>query len=704
MRRWLVNFGLLLFAFAAGAQPALKTQVRLILPVQSVRAGETILAGVELRSAPGWHTYWRNPGDSGLATHIDWTLPAGVSAGDIRWPIPEKLTELDLVTYIYSKPVILIVPLTIASNVPPGALALKAKVSWLECAKECVPGNGRIEGAVTVGESTIPSADAGTIVAAEKELPSTVPGSAQARWEKAATGDVRPLIVEWDIKEEGKDFFPYASDKFEVNGKTESVPHNDARVRIRKMVKKTEGNWPTEIVGVVASVNSTGYEVKLALNAGNGTSTVGSDSGIALGSPGMAKMLWFAFLGGLILNVMPCVLPVIALKILGFVQQSKGARGEVKKLGLIYCAGVLISFLVLAILIIGVKRAGHLPSWGMQFQDARFLVVMTTLVTLVSLNLFGVFEIVLGGRAMGVAGELASKEGSSGAFFNGILATALATPCTAPFLAPALGFALAQSPGVIVLIFLTVGLGLAAPYLVLSWNPDWLKFLPKPGAWMERFKVAMGFPMLATAIWMFSLAAAHFGRRGTLWLGLYLVCVGMAAWTWGEFVQRGTRRKALAMVIALALFGAGYGYALEKELRWRSPIPVESSGASLKEGPDGIDWQPWSPAAVEKARAEGHPVLVDFTAAWCLTCQLNKKSSIEISSVREKLKAINAVSFLADHTNIDPVITAELRKYGRAGVPLVLVYPKNTAEPAIALPDGLFLPGTLLDALDKASK
>ncbi len=703
MRRWLLLAIGMLSGLGVGAQPAFKTQVRLILPAQIVRPGETILAGVELRSAAGWHTYWRNPGESGLATRIEWTLPSGVSAEEIRWPVPEKLVEADIVTYVYRQPAILIVPLKTAATAPAGSVQIKARVSWLECDKECVPGNARLEGAFSIGESTVASSDAATIVAAQKALPGNSAAPARAFWEKAPAGDSRAMIIEWETKEEGRDFFPYANDKFEVAGKSEILKSSDGKFRLRKMVKKTEGGWPAEISGVLATGNSTGYEVKLALDVGTVTSGIGNDSASSMAGPGWVKMLWFAFFGGLILNVMPCVLPVIALKILGFVQQSKGAPAEVKKLGIIYALGVLASFLVLALLVIGVQRAGHLASWGMQFQNAQFLVVMTTLVTLVSLNLFGVFEVVLGGRAMGAAGELASKDGPSGAFFNGILATALATPCTAPFLAPALGFAFSQSPGVIILMFLVAGLGLAAPYLILSWNPEWLRFLPKPGAWMERFKVAMGFPMLATAIWMFSLAAAHFGKRGTLWLGLYLVFVGMAVWVWGEFVQRGSRRKALATVIALALFATGYGYALEKELHWRAPGPVERSGLSLKESPEGIDWQPWSLAAVEKARAEGHPVLVDFTADWCLTCQVNKKTSLEISAVRQKLVAIGAVSFLADNTSENPAIAAELKKYGRAGVPLVLVYPKEPGAAAMDLPS-LLTPGIVLEALEKASK
>src|SRR5208283_842300 len=382
------------------------------------------------------------------------------------------------------------------------------------------------------------------------------------------------------------------------------------------------------------------------------------------------RMLLYAFIGGLILNIMPCVLPVVALKILGFINHAQHVPRRVRALGLIYAAGVLVSFLALAAIVIGVKTAGHHAGWGMQFGSPEFIVVLTTLITLVALNLFGVFEVTLGGRTLSAAGQLTAKQGAPGAFFNGLLATALATPCTAPFLAPALGFAFAQSSSLIILIFLFVGLGLAAPYVVLSWNPAWLKFLPKPGAWMEKFKIAMGFPMLLTAVWLFNLATGDYGTN-VLWLGVFLVLMAFAAWIFGTFVQRGRAGKGVALVIVLILVTGGYAFALENELHWREPIVAATAG-SLKASPDGIDWQPWSLEAVAQARAGGNPILVDFTADWCLTCQVNKKTSIEVSSVRQKLKEISAVALVGDYTHFPDSITAELNRFDRAGVPLVL--------------------------------
>jgi thiol:disulfide interchange protein DsbD len=280
-----------------------------------------------------------------------------------------------------------------------------------------------------------------------------------------------------------------------------------------------------------------------------------------------------------------------------------------------------------------------------------------------------------------------------------MLTTTLATPCTAPFLAPALGFAFSQSAPIILLVFLIVGLGMSAPYLVLSSRPAWLKFLPKPGIWMEKFKIAMGFPMLATVVWLFNIAASSYGKN-VLYLGVFLVATALSAWIFGEFVQRGRKHKVVAACLALLTLAVAYGIFLEKDLHWRARITAHEAG-DLQESADGIAWRPWTPQAVAAARAAGRPVLVDFTADWCLTCQLNRKTSLEITSVREKLKAINAVALAGDYTHFPEAITAELNRYQRAGVPLVLVYSKNPSARAVVLPSVL-TPGVVLTALDQA--
>jgi thiol:disulfide interchange protein DsbD len=714
---------------AALTASAAHTQARLILPADTARPGDTIWAGVDLKMETDWHTYWKNPGAAGYATKIEWQLPPGVTAGEIQWPLPEKLPPVEVTTYGYDDEVVLLVPLKLAADLKPGPLDLKAKVSWLECKAACIPGNGNVEATLNISDQTKASADAALIESWKSKVPQTNGFyQFQAWWENVTNDDTRSFIMSnWrggadkNIKFASVDFFPNTSDNFEVQAATEIISAYSADICLRKAVKKFSGDWPKEISGVLVlqmSNSREGFEVKMPVSdqapagetmsaqsppeSGTGFQPVQAGKMPAPLSQPLWRMLLYAFIGGLILNIMPCVLPVIALKILGFVGESRSDPRHVRKLGLVYALGVLVSFLSLAAIVIGVKAAGHRAGWGMQFGSPVFVVCLTTLVMLVALNLFGVFEVTLGGRALDSAGGLASKHGTAGAFFNGVLATVLATPCTAPFLSIALGFAFAQKAPVILLMFLAVGVGLAAPYIVLSWNPAWLKFLPKPGAWMEKFKIAMGFPMLATAVWLFNLAAGSYGKS-VLWLGVFLVVIAFAAWIFGEFVQRGRTRKGVALVVVLILVVGGYAFALENQLRWREPVKEADTTGSLKESADGIDWQRWSPEAVAKARSEGRPVIVDFTADWCLTCQVNKKTSIEIPSVRAKLKSLDAVTLLGDYTRFPDDITAELNRFNRAGVPLVLVYPKNPEAQPIVLPE-ILTPGVVLDALDRATQ
>ena len=577
----------------------------------------------------------------------------------------------------------------------------------------CIPASQTVDAKLSVGNESKASADAATIDLWKSRLPQVSNTYLfQAAWGGPATGDTRPLIISHgpdeaskNVKYDSVDFFPAASDDFEIQAATEVISASSADIRLRKIVKKYSGDWPKEISGTVVIESGKaryGYDVSLPVT--EKTATVEQAASTASAAPAsrghpFGLILLYAFLGGMILNIMPCVLPVIALKILGFVNEAKSEPRRVRMLGLVYTLGVLVSFLVLAAIVIGIRAAGHLVGWGMQFGSPVFIVCLTTLVLLVALNLFGVFEVTLGGRALDTAGELASKTGTAGAFFNGVLTTTLATPCMAPFLATALGFAFQQNSRVILSVLLTVGLGLAAPYLVLSWHPGWLKFLPKPGVWMEKFKNAMGFPMLATMVWLYYLASSNYGTN-VLWLGVFLVVVAFAAWIFGEFFQRGRKHRAAAAIIALLVLIGGYAFALEKQLDWRAPVLPSTRAGDPRGSADGIAWQPWTPEAVAAAQAAGKPVLVDFTADWCLTCQVNKKTSIEVPSVREKIKDLNVVALVGDYTHFPDAITRELTRFDRAGVPLVLVYPKGATEPVV-LPT-ILTPGIVLDALGRA--
>jgi thiol:disulfide interchange protein DsbD len=708
--RWLVGWGEV-GLLACAAQGATQTKASLVLAAAAARPGEQVWAAIRLRMAPKWHTYWVNPGDSGGATEVEWTLPPGVSVGELLWPVPEKHTLAGLTTYVYYNEVCLLAPLRLDPALAPGRRQIQAKVSWLECAELCLPGEATVSATLEVGSDAKPSADAGLLRAWQDKLPRHEPPvGIRVAWVDAPSGNERSLQIQWEPggPSDAADFFPYAAGSYEVESATERSWPDPGSVRLTKRLKRLEGDWPTTVSGVLVTRTQpaiVAQVVALALPAEAGTPTAPEPLAAPVSPPvrpSLLLMLAFALLGGLILNVMPCVLPVIALKVLGFLNQARESPAEVRKHGLIYGAGVLVSFLALAGVVIGVQQGGRAASWGMQFQNPQFLVGMTLLVTLVALNLFGLFEVTLRGEVMGAAASLASREGNAGAFFNGVLATALATPCTAPFLGLALGFAFTQPPWVVLLTLLTVGVGLAGPYVAICFVPGLGRFLPQPGPWMERFKVAMGFPMLATAVWLLSLLARHYGQDGVLWFGLFLVVVALAAWVWGQFVQRGQRGRGWVAILCLALAAGAYTYALEGQLQWRSPRARSPVGPT--HGPTGgIAWQPWSREAVAQARTEGRPVLVDFTADWCVTCQANKRTSLEIPSVQAKLKALNAVALLGDYTLRDDAITAELQRWGRAGVPLVLVYPRDGRSPPMVLPE-LLTPGIVLGALAKAAQ
>jgi len=704
------------FVLAVTTARATHTRVDLILSATTAPPGGTVFAGVRLVMETGWHTYWKNPGEAGQATAIQWQFPPGVTAGEIQWPLPRRIPPADVATYGYADEVVLLVPLNLESNLPAGPLDLKAKVSWLECKESCIPADAEVTGALDVSSVTGSAADnakAKLIAAWQAKIPAAANELfAQAYWESATTNDTRNLILQWTGKPDGADFFPNASDDFEIQGANEMIPAQDGTVQLHKVVKKFSGGWPKEISGVIVTGTGDarkGFAVKLSVtdkpaSAAPATqpappATAGTTTPPLPPMGVLLVQLLAALAGGLIMNLMPCVLPILSLKILSLVQLHGQAAAVGRRHSLIYLLGVLISFWVIAGLVI----AGRLASWGEQFQNSRFVVIITVLMTVIALNLFGVFEFVLPGKAVGSAAELAAREGNSGAFFNGVLAVVLGASCVAPLMATAIGWAITQPPLVIILVFTAIGLGLALPYVLLTFFPPLQKLLPRPGAWMEQFKIALGFPMLGMAAWAFSLIVVHHGRRGALWVGVFLVALALGAWVFGEFIQRGSRRKWLAWLVVLASVGGSYGYTLEYELDWRHPGMETGVPGTLRTSPGGIEWQPWSAAAVAQAQAAGKIVLVDFTADWCLTCLVNKATSIEIDSVRQKLKALNAVTLVGDYTRKNPAITAELKRWERAGVPLVLVYSKDASQPPQLLP-AILTPGIVRDALARAAK
>ena len=679
------------------------TRVELWTDQSTARPGSTVTAAIRLQMAEGWHIYWRHPGDEvGLKTRVEWTLPPGVTAGAIQWPVPDKTTEKEFDTLTYSGTVVLLVPIEIPAGQVLGPITLKAKVRWLECHEECVPGNATVETRVTVDNLSEVSVHLAEIQSARQRVPRTIQDlPIRAVWEASEGVVPRKLVISWKPGSgvSGFDVFPFEAvgGVAPVSIKTEYLDPQNGFLRIRKTVPVGDSGWPDRLEGLLvakgAEPAAEPVEFSVPIVAPLADLSTARPEPVSMAE--LLIKLLSAFVGGLILNVMPCVLPVLALKVLGFVQQAKEEPRRVRTLGLVYGAGVLASFLVLAGVALAVQAAGGTASWSAPFQNPVFRVLITVLITLVALNLFGVFELTLGGSAMQKASDLSSKEGWSGAFFNGVLAAVLATPCTAPFLASALAFAFLQPPLVILLFFVAIGAGLALPFVALCWEPAWLRFLPKPGVWMVRFKVGMGFPMLATAMWLFWFTAGRLGESGTgvLWFGLFLVVLASAAWVWGEFVQRSTRGRGWAMAIAALLLLAGYFGFLEGQLDWRTP-----AGRRVK----GLEWQKWSAAAVEQARREGHPVMVDFTADSCLNCKWNKATAIEIDATRARIKELGVRVFEGDFTDGDPLIAEELKKHGRRGVPLVLMYSADLAKAPELLPV-VITPGIVAEALQRAA-
>jgi thiol:disulfide interchange protein len=666
--------------------PQLRAEVVAHAP-QGVQAGQSLWVGLQLTHQPEWHTYWRNPGDSGLPTQIELNLPAGITAGDVQWPLPHKLKAGNLTNYGYDKTVLLAVPLTVSKEYKPNAsqtLDLQVRANWLVCRLECIPQEGDFTLRIPVNSSYAPQAAAFDAVQAQQ--PQTLPNV------KATTSfDAQRLALQVSG-------LPAA-----LNGQTLSVFPNVPEVlesaaeqHPRASQSWQDGVWTIQLPLSNLRLNDP-KELSFVLTAGQGSARQGFDVSAAItqawpavselpaataaavapvvsdeGALGFVLALLGAFVGGLILNLMPCVLPVLAIKLLGFAQHSRAHRAH-RVAGLAYTAGVVLSFLALGAGVLALRAAGEQLGWGFQLQSPVVVSVLAAFFTLIALNLFGLFE--FGQILPSRVASFQYKHPVMDAALSGVLAVAVASPCTAPFMGASLGLAMTLPTWQALSIFMAMGLGLAAPYLLASFMPAVARLLPHPGPWMVTLRQLLAFPMLATVVWLLwvlgqqtSLDAAMFALGGLLLL---------AAFIWA-ITQHSRAARGLAWLLAAALAWGALSFS--EELKTPAASAVESNATANNTGAnDSAIWQPWSEAAVAQSLAQGRPVFVDFTAAWCVTCQINKKSTLSNSEVLADFAAHQVTLMRADWTRRDPAITAALTALGRSGVPVYVLHAPGKA-------------------------
>ena len=684
----LISFVTFCEPLSAQFGPSEYVEAELISEMESVQPGSTVWVGLQFKLKDHWHTYWRNPGDSGLATDIEWDLPEGVEAGEIVWPIPEQVVVAGFLGYVYEHEVLHLIPLKIGENIKPDSiLELKGTANWLECDPEqCIPGSAEVTLSIPIKQ------EQPAVKASLRKLFSETRKQLAARdssWsiQSSVTDNTLEIIGEHSTA------LPPSELHFYIN-RTGFVSHGSAqpystegnRFTLSVPLDPASGASVEELAAVggmlVAEQPWLGdagraLKVNLASLTENATPVPPSKAS----KIGLPFALGLAFLGGMILNLMPCVFPVLSIKVMGFVDQAQGDQKHAAIHGWIFTLGVLVSFWILAGVLLGLRAGGEQVGWGFQMQNPKFLMFMIGLFYIFGLSLFGVFEI--GTSLTGAGGNVTGKSGWTGSFFSGVLATIVATPCTAPLMAPALGFAAAAPASTAMLIFTALGFGMALPYLLLSNFLSLLKFVPRPGPWMESMKQFMGFLMMATVIWLLWVLGAFVGNDGLLKVMLGLLIVGIACWVygrWGAISRPGSTRLTAALV-GLVLLVGGSAYALKS-------LEVKTS-----------NWQPWSPERVAALRAEGTPVFVDFTAAWCISCQANKKAALHREKVLNRFQELGVTTLIADFTKQDPVMGKAINEFGRDGVPVYVLYGKDQAEP-ILLPS-LLTPDIVFNALDK---
>ena len=697
-------------AFAAESKAVKKGAVTasLVSDAATIAPGQPFTVALRMQHDPHWHSYWIAPG-TGYPTSLTWTLPDGFTAGDIQWPTPHmvKDTAGKITGNGYEGDNLLLIEIKPPANLTPGTeVKLKATAEWLMCMDVCMPGDAKLELSLPVSAAAATDAKwTKSIADTRLKLP-----DANTGWNTTASHDDKNVTLRLTPRA-GTTHQPaelrfFADDGFVDYAQPQAVrAENGGWVLVMPLDAAADKNQK-HLTGVLASANGwsagSGYDgLAIDVPFGDGKpaapatatlSPAAPTSGSPLPAPGsLLGTLFLAFVGGLILNLMPCVFPVLGIKILGFVNQSGSDKAKIVSHGLVFALGVLLSFWALAGVLLVLRAGGSQLGWGFQLQSPAFVFGMAVFLLIFALNMSGLFEIGL--SATGVGGDLQMKDGFAGSFFTGALATLVATPCSAPFLAPALGAALSLSAGQSFLIFTAIAVGLALPYLLLSIFPQAVKMLPRPGAWMETFKQFMAFPLYATVGWLLWVLAGQTkdDDNGLLLISFGFVLVAMAAWIYGRFGQAHGKpaRQLFGRVFALALLAGGLATG------WPKSAPVAVAGSYQ------VTWEKWSPAAIAAAQAAGRYVYVDFTARWCATCQTNKVAVFHNDDVLAELKKKNVVLLRGDWTNRDPAITAELARWNRSAVPFNLIYAPGKPDPVI-LPE-LLTPDRVLASFSSAA-
>ena len=697
-------------ALPAGAQVQRTERIaaELVPMSQWAAPGSTAIVAVRQDIEPGWHTYWRNPGDSGGPTELDWTLPGGVEAGDIVWPLPERQRLQSLMNYGYSDQVYLPVPIDIPADAAPGSvLPLSVDALFMVCSDEmCVPDELTLTLDLRVddGEAPLSRAHGAAISRILETAPR--PGDLNARVTRQGETVLLSVTGETLTDDSLSDvyFFPFEGGVIDHPAEQPGERGTDGLSLSLTAGRAILTGGLTGPMAGVLSTSEGAWEITaevgepLAGTAGEGALAEGAaPTGVGV----FVQAALFALIGGLILNLMPCVFPILAMKAASL-SASAHDPGEARRDGLAFLAGVLTTFLILAVALIALRAAGQAVGWGFQLQSPGVIAGLALLMLAVGLNLSGVFNVGMAaqGLAEGAAGgRLSRLPGGVGAFFTGVLAVVVAAPCTAPFMAFALGAALVMPALMAVAVFLMLGLGLALPYVAVSLSPGLLKRFPRPGPWMDRLKGVLAFPMYGAALWLVWVFARQAGAESLalLMAGALMLALGLFLWGWRQTARaegRGavvsTVAAVLSIVAAMGLAGAGASLA-------RAP---DAAGMTAGEG-STLPSTPWSPEAVQAAQAEGRVVFVNFTADWCVTCKVNERAALASDRVRQAVEAANVTYMVADWTLRDDAIARELERHGRSGVPLYLVYSPASDDPRI-LPQ-LLTPGLVAEALNDAA-